>query len=249
MQGTVTAIRICPYIVNSGKAPPTGFLESLGYSSIRRSPYYDHTVMIDILESEEEQWRQLRRSTRTAINKGKRLGLSVSTASDLTSFTRFSDHYSAFAEKREIAPLSAERIVNIHNAFKGRAMHRPYLVSAKLKNETLGQALMMPGIGSLIYEWGWTRSDSNATSIPVTHSLIWQAIQWCRQSGIQALDLGGYWIERGSNDSINFFKTGFSKNIVGCGNTYECPLDNLSYRSHRLLSHLISLPKTFLRKE
>ncbi|MDJ0757891.1 MAG: GNAT family N-acetyltransferase [Woeseiaceae bacterium] len=175
---------------------------------------YDHTIVAPVLESNELQWRSLRRSFRTSVNKSRRQQLSLIDSRSKESFLEFSRHFNEFASQRNLAPLSADVVSSIFDRYAQLDPPAVLLVQAKRSEAILGGILLVRNRDRLIYEWGWTAPHDVTQGTPVMHPLFWRAFEIARERDINSIDLGGYWSELGHEDPINHFKLGISKSVV-----------------------------------
>ncbi len=210
-------LRINPFQPTNGSSLSFGD----SWTVCDRTRHYKDTLIVPILDTEGEQWRSLRRSTRTAINRSKAAGVRVTRASTIQEFRNFAKSYTAFASKKGILGLADDLGERIYEQFNNEQRCRAILLSAMKDSQPLGEILLMQNAGSLVYEWGWSAPFEARGKIPVMHELIWEALNVCRQNNISEFDLGGYWTERGNDDSINHFKLGFTKNVRSYMPEYE----------------------------
>jgi len=214
----ICTLFVNPFVADDDALQVEEKLVNLGFHATTESGYYTHTLSANIRSSAAEQWRGLRRSTRTAINKARKCGLSVRLESESQAYGNFSRSYSKFARARGIITLSPDISAGIFTHFVDKQASNAFLLSAIVENSTVGQILLMKCCSQLIYEWGWTATASIEQKLPIMHPLLWDAINIARSENCTALDLGGYWMDRDNSDPINQFKLGFSKKIVRyCG--------------------------------
>jgi len=238
-----TSLVVNPFIRRSDFRATEPVLAALGFKAIPPKNRYTHTVEVSVLDDEQAQWRTLRRSFRTAINKAKKAGLETILEHDQAAFAGFAREYSAFAGARGIAPMSERFASELWRLKTAGEMPDIHLLSAVHDGAVLGQILLMPAMPALVYEWGWSHHQRSSVRLPVMHPLMWRAIEICRRRGYSRLDLGGFWEDRGNSDPINNFKLGFSKDVVEYLGDFEYQCSPLR---HRLFKRLQSLRKAFL---
>lgn len=212
-----TTLRINPF----RRAADDSLQLSNAWTLCDRPHFYSNTLVVPVLATEDEQWRTLRRSTRTAINRSRKYGVLVSTARSSLDYRAFARFYSSFATAQGIAPFDENLAARIQVQFDSKPPSRVLLLSAIKDQRTLGQTLLMRNADSLIYEWGWTTPRENRGNTPIMHQLIHAALNVCRREGYMELDLGGYWVDRGNDDPINHFKLGFTKQVRAYLPEYE----------------------------
>lgn len=210
---SVASLRVSPLRSSTNSAELRELLLATGFSPVPvHSTYsYNATVVVDIEATAELQWRTLRRAHRTSINRARRAELFVTNSNTLTDLQEFPRHYNNFAKSRGLRLLNAGCASALANLAKGSDF-RVQLLSAHQNDVMLGQILLVGNTQRVCYEWGWTTSPAEGR-LPLTHLLLWHGLEWARENGIEQLDLGGYWLERGNSDPNNHFKLGFSKQI------------------------------------
>lgn len=194
------------------------------------------TVRVPVLADEGEQWRTLRRSTRTAINRGRREEMSIHSLESADELDRFTAAFNRFAASRSITGLDEGLLARL--AASGIDL---VVLQAEHDNETAGGAAFVSAGGRLIYEWGFTEASKIEAGLPVIHGLIWAGIAAARERALDTVDLGGYWKERGPTDPNNRFKLGFSKDIEDFGPAQRLVLRPGAYRIGAAVRKLAAL--------
>ena len=206
------AIRISPYEVESDKDETEATLGKWGWKIVGGTSYlYDATVTVDLGQEIEGIRRAFRRSLRTQINKARKAGIRVRNNVGSSEFRTFVREFNAMARRRGLATIQdeiAEELEHL-NGKPGGAQ----LFVCDYQGEQVAGALMIPAADRIIYRWGYSSEAEAHRQLPLSHALHWEAMQWARESGYPFYDFGGYWEERGDEDPINRFKTGFSKHI------------------------------------
>jgi lipid II:glycine glycyltransferase (peptidoglycan interpeptide bridge formation enzyme) len=195
------ALRISPFV------PPGSVSLPPSWRRMRNSSFYSSTLIFDTRNTVEELWRQLRRSTRTAINKSRKAGLNIVRCREASQFADFVTRFNDFAQQRGIAKIDDSMASGLAEHFADQAL----LLEIRRDEQPLAGALFLRNPNGLVYEFGWTAPASESDNLPLMHRLIWNAIEYCRKEHYSEFDLGGYWVDRGPEDPINHFKLGFSK--------------------------------------
>jgi len=222
------ALRISPFV------PPGSVSLPHFWRPVRNSSFYSSTLVFNTRKTVEELWRQLRRSTRTAINKSRTAGLSVIRCREASQFAEFVTRFNEFAERRGIARIDASISSGLAEHFSDRTL----LLEIRRGQQPLAGALFLRNPNGLVYEFGWTAPPSERDKLPLMHRLIWEAIEYCRKENYSELDLGGYWVARGPKDPINYFKLGFSKLRRDYILEHEIVLSPVWHRFRQLLRQL-----------
>jgi lipid II:glycine glycyltransferase (peptidoglycan interpeptide bridge formation enzyme) len=227
-----------PFVSGALASSYAGELLRNGFQILKKPNQFSDTLIVPILSSSKEQWNSLRRSTRTAINKLNKAGAEINLLREASDYDSFSRKFSKFASERGISSLSQRMAFKIFTAFANSDRQPAVLLSANWNGSSIGQILLMPITGSLIYEWGWLADPVARDKLPVMHSLLFFAIGICRDNGLKELDLGGYWMDRGADDPINQFKLGFTKDVRHYLPEYEYIISPSKYRIHNFLQNL-----------
>lgn len=243
VQGDYASIRVNPCVAGSSLQEVEALLEGLGFRICTDPNHYQHTIIVPVLDSAELQWRSIRRSVRTAINKAKRLEIAITHDTDARSYHEFVKYFSRFAKTKGIAAPLPETMAYLQRSLSDDRTTATYLLSARSGDRLLGQMLLLNNTGSLAYEWGWSENVPDKPRVPIMHSLVWKALEICRDKDIAFVDLGGYWIERGPDDPNNHFKLGFSKSIEKFCGEYEYVLSKTKNTVRQKLLGLRALLK------
>ncbi len=173
---------------------------------------YSSTIILDLSQEVEMLRGELRRSLRTQINKGQRMGVKISEQSGLTELKAFVFQYNEMAHKRGLATISPHTQSYLHE-WISNPCPRAKLLTAEYQGEQVAGIVLLSAGNHMIYEWGVCSEMDIHRQLPLTHMLHWRAILWAKENGYRYYDFGGYWEARGDKDPINRFKTGFSKVI------------------------------------
>jgi hypothetical protein len=171
---------------------------------------YETTIAIDLSLSIDQLRAGLRRSLKTQLNRGSRLGVEVRRATDIESFDLFVTQHNDMAHRRGLAPIQPE-IARHLGEFCTQPEGSVQLFIASHEGKQVAGICLLSSGNRVIYEWGVSSEAIEHRQFPLTHMLHWNAVQWAKQAGYDYYDFGGYWDERGDADPINRFKTGFSK--------------------------------------
>jgi lipid II:glycine glycyltransferase (peptidoglycan interpeptide bridge formation enzyme) len=206
------AIRISPYEAESDRDETEATLGKWGWKIVGGTSYlYDATVTVDLGQDIEAIRRAFRRSLRTQINKARKAGIQVRNNVGSAEFSAFVREFNAMARRRGLAPIQ-EEIAEELESLNGKPGGAQLFV-CEYQGEQVAGALMIPAADRIIYRWGYSSEAEAHRQLPLSHALHWEAMQWARENGYPFYDFGGYWEERGDEDPINRFKTGFSKHI------------------------------------
>lgn len=235
-----SSLQVNPFVSGADAMDAAARLAAIGFRPAGSGRFYDHTLLLPVQRSSAEQWRRLRRSTRTSINKARKAGLSVRLETESGAYLAFAERFSRFARRRGLPALGRDAAAGIQRAFAGTEPPSALLHSAVLGGAVVGQTLLMRNRNTLIYEWGWTAAPSERRNLPIMHPLLWEALALARASGFEALDLGGYWAQRPATGSTNQFKRGFGKEQRAYCGVFEYVCAPAAHTVYRLASQLKS---------
>ncbi|MET1256766.1 lipid II:glycine glycyltransferase FemX [Aliikangiella maris] len=191
---------------------------------------YLHTVIVDLLPEIDEIKRNLRRSLKTQINKATKSDIEIRVNLHADEAIEF---HNEFALHQGIAPISEQEHRLINTAIEQKKKYCQVLTA--WQDEKLIGAIILLGMGeTILYQWGVSHRDEAYRKLPITHLLHWEAICLAKKLGFRRYDFGGYWMEKGDDNPINRFKTGFSKQI-------DALIGEYFYRTSPLRSKLYEL--------
>lgn len=190
------------------------FAQELSGRGWRPSPRvlapYETSIVFDLSRDLGQLRAGLRRSLKTQINRGSRLGVEVNRTNDAAAFDVFVTQHNEMAHRRGLTPILPE----IGHGLRELCVQPDgpvQLFTAHYQGEQVAGICLLCTGDRAIYEWGVSSEAAAHRQLPLTHMLHWSAVQWAQQAGFRYYDFGGYWEERGDADPINRFKTGFSK--------------------------------------
>jgi lipid II:glycine glycyltransferase (peptidoglycan interpeptide bridge formation enzyme) len=196
---------------------------------------YKSTVVVDLARDESSLKSELRRSLRTQLNKGQRLGVRITDRSGPEEFKVFVAQYNEMARTRHLAAISPHMETCLQHWLQ-QSPCKAKLITAEYQGEQVAGIVLLSAGNRVIYEWGVSSDRDDHRQLPLTHMLHWHAILWARGNGYRYYDFGGYWEARGDADPINRFKTGFSKEIQRFFPEHVLLLKPLAARSYLALA-------------
>lgn len=215
-------VRVNPFVTSTAKQDVERSLNLAGFELSSTPSTYTETLLVKVYADADQQWRSLRRSLRTSINKSKKLGVSVCHTKEPEALLTFLPRYNEFARKKEFGQVDPQLIDQLIAACNIDGSDFSVIISsAAFTGQSLGQMVFVQEKNRLTYEWGWSKKANSDDSIPIMHLIVWQVLAECRARGVNTLDLGGYWVDRGTADPINQFKRGFSRTIEEYCGEYE----------------------------
>jgi len=182
------------------------------FSTQSDSSLYNSTVILDLSDSLQTIRGNFRRSLKTQINKASKQSIYVDEDISSHEYFRFVELHNKFSMMRGFGEIEK----NFADCLFRKIKHNPQfgkVLLAKYENEIVAGIILLVSGNRAIYTWGYSSQDDKHNKLPLSHLLHWSGIQWAKNMNLKYYDFGGYWEERGDNDPINRFKTGFSKEI------------------------------------
>ncbi len=177
-------------------------LRSRGYDTIPR-----YTAMIDLAESEDDLWKNLKGETRSQIRQGQRFGLETvenTTPEGLNEFYKCLRSVSDRTAMKLPPRLFFEALFEI---LVRAGMARIYAV--RQEGKTLGSALFLCYKGTLVARY-WA-AFQEALKLRPYHVLIWHILTEAKRMGYHTCDFGG--MPPDPENGIYKFKKGWGVDI------------------------------------
>lgn len=176
-------LRIAPLI----KKTPEN-LETFSSLGFRNAPMHVHaelTWMLDITKSEEELLHGMRKTTRNAITKAQKEGVTVEIISDPTALERFWPLYEQTKDRHGFIPFHKSFIQSQAEIFgKDNAM---FFTIAKYQDNDVAAALFIHSGNTVFYYHG----ASTKLPVPAAQLLQWEAIKEAKKRGATRYNFWG----------------------------------------------------------
>lgn len=199
---------------------------------------------IDLSQSQEEIYGNLRDGHKKSLKKAYKSGMTVDVVKDANEIDSFFSIYSKMCKARNIdlGELSAQNIHEIYS-FLIKNNKGQILVSKDKDNVILGGVI-------LVYQGITVRglkgaSDDDKRDMPLTHIILYEAIRLAKSNGFKYFDFWGYnhfADEKNHVFNINYFKEGyggyytfFAKKM----NISIIPFGYYIYKSLRIIKDII----------
>lgn len=155
----------------------------------------DHiTSIIDLTQSDEQLWHNINKSCRKQINKAKTEDIEIQ---QNTNYDEFYDIYKTFLKQKGYTPFHGLfTIFGIGAVSKKTIQQQGTLFTASFQNKIIAGKIFLESKTS-IHEWiGATRrltTNREQTKLisRANRLLIWTAIQYAKNKGLQEFDFGG----------------------------------------------------------
>jgi lipid II:glycine glycyltransferase (peptidoglycan interpeptide bridge formation enzyme) len=166
---------------------------------------------IDLGQSIEDIYTNMRDGHKRTIKKGIKLGITVDVIRDKEELVPFIEIYSKMCKARKIdeGELSAENIFEIYNYLIKN--NKGQILVAKDKDNVILGGVVLVYQGITVRGLKGT-SDDDKRNLPITHLVLYEAIKLSKMNGFKYFDFWGYNHFADENNHvyyINYFKKGF----------------------------------------
>ena len=187
-------------------------LKALG---LKKSPMHlaaEHTVMIDLLKSEEDLLKNMRRQTRYEVRKAEKLGIKVRKDCSREIFDEFHQEQVKTAKRQNFIPPDLKTLLAELEAFGNNI---EIYVAETAENQKIAYGLIIKdGREGDYYEAASTELNRK---LPGAYALLWQAMRDLKEEGYERFNLWGIAPAGQPNHryaGVTTFKTGFGGEIV-----------------------------------
>lgn len=202
----VDFVRYAPLLLNDEKY--LSIFRSLGF---RDAPIHVHPELawiLDITPSEDELLSQMRKTSRHAIKKAVKDGVTVRQSTSLEDLTKFHTLYTETVERQQFTPFSLKYLQNELSTFLEKDHMRIFVAEYRLEPVAASMVVFTPY--SAFYHQG--ASSRKYPKLTAAHALQWEAIRTAKQRGCQRYNFWGIADEVQPNHpwkGLTLFKKGF----------------------------------------
>lgn len=182
---------------------------------LKKSPMHlaaEHTVIIDLTQSEDQLLSNMRRQTRYDVRRAEKLGIKVEKSNDEAIFKEFRKVQADTAKRQNFIPPNLKTLLAEREAF---GENITIYVAKTEENEPIAYGMIIKdGNEADYYEAASTPLNRK---MPGAHALLWQAIQDLKAEGYKRFNLWGIAPAGQPNHryaGVTTFKTGFGGEIV-----------------------------------
>lgn len=216
-------VRIRPQLIAS--AENLRLLENLG---LKKSPMHlaaEHTVIIDLTESEENLLADMRRQTRYEVRRASKLGVTVEKSRTEEIFKEFHKIQVETAKRQNFVPpdlktLMAER----------ENLNSEIYIAKTTEGEPIAYGLIIKdGKEAEYYEAASTPLNRK---LPGAYALLWQAMKDLKSEGYERFNLWGIAPAGQPHHryaGVTTFKTGFGGEIVEYVPAHDMVISKIGY--------------------
>lgn len=205
-------------------------LKLLKVTAAKPAPFHlhaEHTVIINLEQTEAELLKNMRRQTRYEVRRAKKLGIKVTTSVKKTDFEQFHQIQTETAARQHFIPPELSDLMAYHKIFKQNA--KLYIAKTDQDQPIAYGLILICGHEAEYFEAAST--DLNR-KLPGAHALLWQAMLDLKQQGIKRFNLWGIAPENQTNHryaGVTTFKTGFGGEITEFIHAHDLVINPLRY--------------------
>lgn len=220
-------IRFRPQLENSKEN--LALMSSLGAQPAPFHLHAEHTVLIDLTQSEDDLLKNMRRQTRYEVRRSAKLGLTVTRDNSKEAFEEFWRVQTETAKRQKFIPPSLKDLLAYREAFGDKI----WIYQAVAEDGLLGLVAL-----GLIIECNGEADYFEAAStdlnrkLPGAYALQWQVIKDLKKQGIKRYNLWGIAPKDQPNHryaGVTTFKTGFGGRQVEYLPAHDIVIDPLRY--------------------
>ena len=234
-------IRLNPYVYGEHAIKIKKILIENGYEPAETSSSYSTSLVIDLSKELEQIKKQFRKGLRSSLSQAEKSGMEVRDDASQMDFEVFRKNHNDMASENSLTPIDRKLGDRIYNVLL-RGGEKGKFYTANYGGEQVGAAIFLASGNRVIYVWGVSSRKSEHRKLSMSHMLVWQGIKWAKEQGYSYFDMGGYWKEAGNTNSINNFKSGFTKEMQDFVPEYKLVLSPLT---NNLISYLGAMNKLF----
>lgn len=230
-------VRVRPQLERSDKN-----LEAMRALGMRAAPMHlhaEHTVIVDLRQSEEQLLASMRKQTRYEVRRAGRLGLKVKWGTDEDLYREFHEAQVETAARQHFVPPDLKTLLAEREAFGTDA--RIYFVEDGEGQKIAYGLILISGREAEYFEAASTMLNRK---LPGSYALQWQVMRDLKELGVERYNLWGIAPpgERHHRYSgVTTFKTGFGGKIVEFVSAQDIVINQPRY--------LINLAVETLRKK
>ncbi len=187
-------------------------LDGLG---LRKAPMHlhaEHTVILDLMQSEEALLKNMRRQTRYEVRQADKLGLETTWSNDEASFREFHQVQTETAERQHFVPPNLKMLLAEREAFGDNA--RLYVTRTPDGKAIAYGLILIDGTEAEYFEAASTELNHK---LPGAYGLQWRVIRDLKELGVKRYNLWGIAPAGQTHHRyarVTTFKRGFGGEIV-----------------------------------
>lgn len=202
----------------------------------KKSPMHlaaEHTVILDLEQSEDALLANMRRQTRYEVRRADKLGITVEKSNTKQIFEEFHEVQSQTAHRQHFVPPDLKTLLAEREAFdKNAQIH----VAKTADGQAIAYGLVLvDGEEAAYYEAASTELNRK---LPGAYALQWHVIKDLKSQGIKKYNLWGIAPPKSPHHryaGVTTFKTGFGGRIVTFVPAHDLVINKLKYAPDYLI--------------
>lgn len=166
--------------------------------------FHHETIYIDLRQSEQDLWKEIRKGHKSSIKKALRFQVKVVRDEDGRYTEQFHKLYINTMRRQQASPSYFFPLSFFKDILELLGQHASLFVA--LHDEKVVTAAIFMHYGDYVH-YHFSGSDADYLHLCANHLLVYEVAKWAQQQGAQFFHLGG---GLQPNDSLFMFKSGFS---------------------------------------
>lgn len=221
------ALRIAPLVENTQE-----YRTIFSDLDFRSSPMHVHaelTWVLDITKSEDDLLKEMRKTTRNAITKAQKEGVSVELSSDSSALDRFWPLYEQTKDRHGFIPFHKSFIQSQAEIF-GKE-NKMFFAIATYQGQDVAAAMLIHSGNTVFYYHGASTKlppPERRAGVPAAQLLQWEAIKEAKRRGALRYNFWGIAPENEPKHpfaGITVFKKGFGGYAIDYMHAQDLPLN------------------------
>lgn len=190
----------------------------------------EHTVILDLTQSEETLLANMRRQTRYEVRRSQKLDIKIKVRTDRKIFEEFHQVQKETAAKQHFIPSDLQTLLAQHDAFGENA--KMYIAYTEQDGERANIAYGLILIHGAEAEYFEAASTDLNRRLPGAYALQWQVIRDLKKLGIKRYNLWGIAPANQPHHryaKVTTFKTGFGGEVVEYIHAHDIIIGRIKY--------------------
>lgn len=203
-------VRLRPQVKNSPQFQNQ--LSALGTKPAPMHLHAEHTIIINLEQSESELLKKMRRQTRYEVRRSEKVGLKVEWGNSEELFREFYTAQAETAARQHFVPPDLKTLLAEREAF---GEHARLYVARTAEGEAVAYGLIL--IDGIEAEYFEAASTDLNRKLPGAYALQWQAMRDLKTLGVKRYNLWGIappGVKQHRYSGVTTFKTGFGGELV-----------------------------------
>jgi lipid II:glycine glycyltransferase (peptidoglycan interpeptide bridge formation enzyme) len=198
-------IEVQPQWMDDAIAEMSAVIHDLGWRQVEQANA-PMTLRIHLAKGLDGLLAGFDKGTRYEVRRAQKVGIDVRFAASAIEYERYYECYLMTCQRKGFTGLERDNFLGLMSRI-AREPSRGGLLLAEMDQDLLGGIVVLRAGPCLHYAYGASTDRSDLRKLPIGYLLQWRAIEWAREIGLTAYDLGGYTAT--PQNSTARFKKGF----------------------------------------